>query len=99
LLKVKSAFALYVVYNINAPKYCIGDLIYVDTDMPLKNNMSVVLIGLNNEVIIGKLCSMNDEHIELMHYGAENALKFMKNDLQACYAIIGSLNAESLQKA
>lgn len=92
LLGIKSAFAFYVVDNINAPKYRKGDIIFVNTDKPIARGCPVVLISLSHQVIIGELLNWNDSSVEIRHFGQNNNVTFEKKALQATYAIIGSFD-------
>lgn len=93
LLGVKSAFAFYIVDEINAPKYRRGDLIFVNTDKPISRSCPVVLINLNHQVIVGELMDWNNDMVIVRHFGSAKTVTFLKKDLHATYAIIGCFDA------
>lgn len=93
LLGIKSAFAFYIVDDHNSPKYRVGDLVFVNTEKPISRGCPVVLIDMHNQVIVAELLDWNDEKIEVCHFGKSQKLTFVRKELQATYAIIGSFDA------
>jgi transcriptional regulator with XRE-family HTH domain len=90
LLGVRSAFALRIVDDINAPKYRVGDIICVHPEKAMVRNKPVVMISSSDTIIIGELMNWSDDSVELKHFGSSNTSKFDRKNFQAIYPIVCS---------
>lgn len=97
LLGIKSAFALQIASDENAPKYRKGDLVFINPDKPISKGNPIVLISEKNEVIIGELTEWDDTMIVVKNFKSEKTAKFSRKELQASYPIICTLDSYSSQ--
>lgn len=92
LLGIKTAFALHIVDDINAPKYRKGDIVFVNTEKALSRGCPVILITLEYQIIIGELVDWDDDAIKFKHFGKTEIITIERNTLSASHAIIGSFD-------
>jgi len=88
LLGIKSAFALKIIDDANAPKYRIGDMIYVHPQKNLSRGSAVVLVDMDSRVMIGEMVDWDDDTVTIRNFGKKNNATFKKQELQATYSIL-----------
>ncbi len=93
LIGVKSAFAFFVIDNLNAPKYKIGDLVFVNTEKVLKENSAVVIITKKYEIIVSKIIKWNDDVFHFSFFDNVKNFSYNKSEVLAVYSILGSFES------
>lgn len=90
---VPKAYALYTADNKMAPRYFIGEILYIHPARPVQNGDDCLIIHHDGRGIIGKLDRQDVKGITLSFYQDSTSLPIAHKDIAALCPIVASLKA------
>jgi phage repressor protein C with HTH and peptisase S24 domain len=94
LIGVTGAWGMYVVGDSMEPRYFHGDRVHINPHKPARSGRFVVIVMRDNTALVKQFVSRSDRHYKLRQLNPKRDLQIPARDVQGCYLIVGSTDAD-----